>query len=66
MLPEVLAKVEMIERITTDSENISELMLVSSVLVSFGEFGPSSVQFTLQDMMAGVKCYHLQKTLFVC
>ena len=55
MLPEILAKAEMMERITTDSGDNSGLMLVSSVLVSFEGFGRYSVQFTSQDIMAGVK-----------
>ena len=52
MLPEILAKAEMMDRITTDSG----LMLVSLVLVSFEGLSPNSVQFTTEVMTIGV-CY---------
>lgn len=49
-LPEILARVEIMERITTDAEDNCGLVLVESDVL-FEKLGGYSLQFTIQDMI---------------
>ena len=49
-LPEILARVEIMERTTTDAEDNCGLMLVESDVL-FEKLGGYSLQFTIQDMI---------------